>query len=110
MSNMKVLLVDDHSVVRMGFKMLIDSEQDMHVIAEAESGEAGIKSFKVAYIDSRVFCSIGLGSASPRGFSIILILQVPQLPDRHPCLRTIPLSSKASKRTFPSGSSLVTVS
>ena len=46
MSNMKVLLVDDHSVVRMGFKMLIDSEQDMHVIAEAESGEAGIKSYK----------------------------------------------------------------
>ena len=46
MSNMKVLLVDDHSVVRMGFKMLIDSEQDMDVIAEAESGEAGIKSYK----------------------------------------------------------------
>ena len=43
---MKVLLVDDHSVVRMGFKMLIDSEQDMDVIAEAESGEAGIKSYK----------------------------------------------------------------
>lgn len=46
MSNMKVLLVDDHSVVRMGFKMLIDSEQDMEVIAEAESGEQGIKVFK----------------------------------------------------------------
>jgi|TARA_B110000444_G_C18841594_1_gene599310 two-component system invasion response regulator UvrY len=46
MKNMKVLLVDDHSVVRMGFKMLIDSEPDMEVIAEAESGEQGIKTYK----------------------------------------------------------------
>jgi len=39
-------LVDDHSVVRMGFKMLIESESDMEVICEAESGEEGIKVFK----------------------------------------------------------------
>ena len=43
MSNLNVLLVDDHSVVRMGFKMLIDSEKDMQVIAEAETGKRGIK-------------------------------------------------------------------
>jgi two-component system invasion response regulator UvrY len=46
MPKLKVLLVDDHSVVRMGFKMLIDAEQDMEVIAEAESGEEGIKKFQ----------------------------------------------------------------
>lgn len=46
MSNLKVLLVDDHSVVRMGFKMLIDSEKDMQVIAEAETGEDGIIKFQ----------------------------------------------------------------
>ena len=46
MSKIKVLLVDDHSVVRMGFKMLIDAESDMEVISEAESGEDGIKVFK----------------------------------------------------------------
>ena len=45
MSNLNVLLVDDHSVVRMGFKMLIDSEKDMQVIAEAETGEDGIIKF-----------------------------------------------------------------
>lgn len=44
--NIKILLVDDHSVVRMGFKMLIESEPDMSVISEAESGELGIKAFK----------------------------------------------------------------
>ena len=46
MANIKVLLVDDHSVVRMGFKMLIEAESDMEVISEAESGEEGIKVFK----------------------------------------------------------------
>ena len=46
MSKLNVLLVDDHSVVRMGFKMLIDSEKDMQVIAEAETGEDGIIKFQ----------------------------------------------------------------
>ena len=46
MSDIKILLVDDHAVVRMGFKMLIEAESDMTVIAEAESGEQGIKAFK----------------------------------------------------------------
>jgi two-component system invasion response regulator UvrY len=46
MNKIKVLLVDDHSVVRMGFKMLIEAESDMEVISEAESGEDGIKVFK----------------------------------------------------------------
>ena len=32
MSKIKVLLVDDHAVVRMGFKMLINAEPDMEVI------------------------------------------------------------------------------
>ena len=36
----RVLLVDDHAVVRMGFRLLLQSVADMSVIAEAESGEA----------------------------------------------------------------------
>jgi two-component system invasion response regulator UvrY len=42
-SPIKVLLVDDHAVVRMGFKMLLESAEDIKVIAEAESGEQGVK-------------------------------------------------------------------
>ena len=41
MSQIKILLVDDHAVVRMGFKMLIEAETDIKVIGEAETGEAG---------------------------------------------------------------------
>jgi len=35
--------VDDHAVVRMGFKMLIEAEEGIKVIGEAESGEIAIK-------------------------------------------------------------------
>jgi two-component system invasion response regulator UvrY len=39
----KVMLVDDHAVVRMGFRMLLESASDIKVVAEAESGEQAIK-------------------------------------------------------------------
>jgi len=40
-----VMLVDDHAVVRMGFKMLLESDADMKVVAEAESGELAIQRY-----------------------------------------------------------------
>ena len=36
----KIFLADDHALVRMGFKMLLENEADIEVIAEADSGEA----------------------------------------------------------------------
>jgi two-component system invasion response regulator UvrY len=45
MSQINVMLVDDHAVVRMGFKMLLESAQDIKVVAEAENGEVGIKNY-----------------------------------------------------------------
>jgi two-component system invasion response regulator UvrY len=45
MSLINVMLVDDHAVVRMGFKMLLESDTDIKVIAEAENGEQAIQRF-----------------------------------------------------------------
>lgn len=45
MSQINVMLVDDHAVVRMGFKMLLESDTDIKVIAEAESGEQSIQRY-----------------------------------------------------------------
>jgi len=45
MSQINVMLVDDHAVVRMGFKMLLESASDIKVVAEAENGEAAIKAY-----------------------------------------------------------------
>jgi len=46
LSQIKILLVDDHAVVRMGFKMLIEAEADIKVIGEAECGEVAVKLFQ----------------------------------------------------------------
>jgi two-component system invasion response regulator UvrY len=40
-----VLLVDDHAVVRTGFRLLLQSQPQMSVIAEAESGEAACQRY-----------------------------------------------------------------
>lgn len=45
MSQINVMLVDDHAVVRMGFKMLLESDSEIKVIAEAESGELAIQRY-----------------------------------------------------------------
>ena len=35
----RVMLVDDHAVVRMGFRLLLEGQPDIAVVAEADSGE-----------------------------------------------------------------------
>jgi two-component system invasion response regulator UvrY len=47
----RVLLVDDHAVVRMGFKLLLQSQADMSVIAEAESGELACQRYSELHPD-----------------------------------------------------------
>jgi len=39
----RVLLVDDHAVVRMGFRLLLQSVADISVIGEADSGESACR-------------------------------------------------------------------
>ena len=38
-----VLLVDDHSLVRRGFRRMLEDEKDMEVVGEAGDGEEAIK-------------------------------------------------------------------
>src|ERR671936_43325 len=35
---MKILIADDHGIVRSGLKLLLDRQPDMEVVAEAEDG------------------------------------------------------------------------
>jgi DNA-binding NarL/FixJ family response regulator len=45
MSAIRVLLVDDHAVVRAGYRTLLDSADGIEVIAEAERGEEACQRF-----------------------------------------------------------------
>src|ERR1700738_477912 len=42
-STLRILLADDHVTVRHGLKLLIDSQPDMKVVAEASDGEAAVQ-------------------------------------------------------------------
>jgi two-component system invasion response regulator UvrY len=39
----KVMLVDDHELVRTGFRLILDDAEDIEVVAEAESGEDALQ-------------------------------------------------------------------
>ncbi len=42
--SIRVLLVDDHALVRTGFRMVLDSEPDIEVVGEAADGRQAIHS------------------------------------------------------------------
>lgn len=45
-NKIKVLLVDDHAVVRAGFKLLLSTSAEIEVVAEAERGEQAIQLYQ----------------------------------------------------------------
>ena len=51
MSPIRVLLVDDQSLVRSGFRMLIDSEDDMDVVGEASNGAEALQVLRTTPVD-----------------------------------------------------------
>lgn len=43
MSQARILLADDHGVLRAGLKALLESQRDLHVIGEAETGDEAVR-------------------------------------------------------------------
>jgi len=41
--SLKILLADDHMIVRRGLSILLNNEQDMEVVAQAENGQAAVE-------------------------------------------------------------------
>lgn len=63
------MLVDDHAVVRMGFRLLLESTDDIEVVAEAESGEEACRRYEevgpdVVVMDVAMSGLDGIGAAS----------------------------------------------
>ena len=43
MGKLKVLIVDDHGVVRTGLRSLLEDQDDIEIVGEAASGEEGVE-------------------------------------------------------------------
>ncbi|MCS7081320.1 MAG: response regulator transcription factor, partial [Chloracidobacterium sp.] len=43
MGRIRVLLVDDHELVRVGLRALLEAEEDIEVVAEAATGEEALR-------------------------------------------------------------------
>ena len=75
----RVLIVDDHAVVRAGFKQLIDSTEDMEVVAEAGTAAAALD-FAVSVECDVVLLDISLPDASVLETVSMLRRRRPTLP------------------------------
>ena len=75
----RVLLADDHEIVRSGLRLLIDGQSDMRVIAEAATGEEAIAQVRAARPDVVV---LDLTMPGISGFSGLIYLraQYPAIP------------------------------
>ena len=63
MARLRILLVDDHEVVRLGLKALIERQPDMEVVAEADNATRAV-TLAVAHKPDVVVMDIRLGSGS----------------------------------------------
>ena len=75
----RVLIVDDHAVVRAGFKQLIDGTEDMEVVAEAGTAAAALESAVSVECDV-VLLDISLPDASVLETVSMLRRRRPTLP------------------------------
>ena len=57
--SIRILLADDHKIVRMGLRTLLKSQQGMEVIAEAQDGRGTLQKVK-EYLPDIVVMDIGM--------------------------------------------------
>ena len=55
-SPIRILIVDDHTILREGLTILFDREQDMHVIAQAANGQVESSRFQRCREERKVRC------------------------------------------------------
>jgi two-component system response regulator NreC len=88
--SIRVLIVDDHAVVRAGLRMLIDSESDMETVGEAGSVRDAIFEARTATPDLVLMDVVMPGESGLSG--------VPKLLHEHPQLKVLVLSMQDDPR------------
>jgi DNA-binding NarL/FixJ family response regulator len=88
----RILLADDHNVVRRGLRLVLDSEPDLEVVAEASDGAEAVERALESEVDLAI-----LDVAMPRLTGLQAALE---LSKRKPDLRTLILSMHDNERYF----------
>ena len=88
----RILLADDHPMVRRGLRMVLDSEPDLEVVAEAGDGAEAVETALAQGVDLAV-----LDVAMPR---MTGLQAAAELKRRKPELRTLMLSMYESEQYF----------
>jgi two-component system, NarL family, invasion response regulator UvrY len=97
--NIRVLLVDDHAVVRQGYRRLIEMHQGIDVVAEAEDAASGYGAFK-AFNPDVVVADISM----PGRGGIDLVRQIRQkAPEARILIFTMHASATFAQQAFRAG-------
>lgn len=88
----RILLADDHAVVRRGLKLVLDAEADLEVVAEASDGAEAVEAALANELDLAI-----LDVTMPRLTGIQAARRITQA---RPELRTLILSMHDSERYF----------
>jgi two-component system, NarL family, invasion response regulator UvrY len=98
-AGVRVLLVDDHAVVREGYRRLIEKHEDFEVVAEAEDASSAYRAFK----DTRPDVVIVDISMPGRG-GIDLVRQIRQLdPNARILMFTMHANAAYAQQAFRAG-------
>lgn len=97
----KIIIVDDHQMVREGIRSLLAEEKDMLVIAEAGSGREGVR-LAEELVPDMVIMDIGMSDLNG-------IEATRQITDTPPCIKVLVLSMHSDhrfvERTLKAGAS-----
>jgi DNA-binding NarL/FixJ family response regulator len=98
-TNIRVLLVDDHAVVREGYRRLIEKHDGMEVVSEADDSVSAYKAFKASKPDVAIVDI----SMSGRG-GIDLVRQIRQFdPDARVLMFTMHADAIYAQQAFRAG-------
>lgn len=89
MTNAKLLLVDDHTVVRQGLKALLNHEADIHIVGEADNGREALAAIP-ALAPNVILMDISMPGLNG-------IEATRQICQSHPALKVIILSMHANE-------------
>jgi DNA-binding NarL/FixJ family response regulator len=79
MSRARILLADDHALVRQGLKLVLDGETDFAVVAEASNGADAIERAMETAVDL-VILDVGMPRMTGLQAAVELNARLPQLP------------------------------